>query len=89
MSANEILIAIKQLPVEEQKKVLDSLSQTLAEEHLTEAQVTMSEDDFEQLLLAKGIITEIPVGFDDDEDDFEPIEVKGKPLSETIIEERR
>ena len=50
----------------------------------------ITEDEVEQILLAKGIISEIPPRVPDDEEEtFEPIEVPGKPLSETIIEERR
>jgi hypothetical protein len=49
----------------------------------------ISEAEFEQMLLAKGIISEIPSGSIDHEEDFEPIEVTGQPLSETILEERR
>lgn len=51
----------------------------------------MTEEEFEQHLLEKGIISRIPPPITD----FTPyrnrklIEVKGKPLSETIIEERR
>lgn len=39
-------------------------------------------------MLAEGMISRIPEGISDDEDDFEPIEIKGKPLSETILEDR-
>jgi hypothetical protein len=40
--------------------------------------------------VAKGIISQIPPRLPDDEEEtFEPIKVSGKPLSETIIEERR
>jgi hypothetical protein len=51
----------------------------------------MSEAEFERMLLEKGIITDIPadINVEEEEDDFEPIPVKGKPVSETIIEERR
>ena len=48
-----------------------------------------SEDEIEQILLAKGLISEIPKrSKDKDEETYEPIEVIGKPLSETILEER-
>jgi hypothetical protein len=86
MSANEILIAIRQLPIEEQEEVLKKLSQSIAE---STKEDTNREAEVERLLLAKGLLTKIPSGFDDEGDDFEPIEVVGKPVSETIIEERR
>jgi hypothetical protein len=44
---------------------------------------------YRKALLEKGLISEIPkCEFDLEEKTFEPIEVLGKPLSETIIEER-
>ena len=50
----------------------------------------ISEDEVEQILLAEGIISGIPPRLpDEDEESYDPIEVPGKPLSETIIEERR
>jgi hypothetical protein len=54
-------------------------------------QPEISEADFERRLLERGVISSIPPPITD----FEPyrnrklIDVKGKPLSETIIEERR
>jgi hypothetical protein len=49
------------------------------------------EDEFERYLLAKALISHIPVRdeTDDEFDRFEPIEVEGEPLSETIVRERR
>ncbi|MSP13095.1 MAG: hypothetical protein EXR62_09070 [Chloroflexi bacterium] len=50
-----------------------------------------SEDEFEQLLLAKGLLSEIKPPLTD----LAPyrhrrlVETKGKPLSEVILEERR
>lgn len=40
-------------------------------------------------MLAEGMISQIPVGITDEEDNFEPLEFEGKPISETILEERR
>jgi len=48
------------------------------------------EDEFAQKLLAEGFISNIPARDETDEDDdFEPIEFEGEPLSEMIIRERR
>ncbi len=48
------------------------------------------EEAYLQYLLATGRISAIPKrGSCSSGEDFEPIEVKGKPLSEIIIEERR
>lgn len=87
MSMDELLIEIQKLPLEEQRKLLAELSHNLAE--VSEEAPGMSDEEFEQMLLAKGIISEIPKGFDGEEEYFEPIEVRGKPLSETVIEEKR
>jgi tetratricopeptide (TPR) repeat protein len=49
----------------------------------------VSEDDVEKLLLAEGVISEIPDRSPDDEEEtYEPITVKGNPLSEMILENR-
>ncbi len=50
----------------------------------------MTEDEFLQHLLDTGLMTELPdhaADFDDPDD--QPIDIKGEPLSETIIRERR
>jgi predicted DNA-binding antitoxin AbrB/MazE fold protein len=39
-------------------------------------------------MLAEGMISRIPEGISDEEDDFEPAAIKSKPLSETILEDR-
>jgi len=39
-------------------------------------------------MLAEKMISSIPEGISDEEDDFEPGGIKGKPLSETILEDR-
>ena len=50
----------------------------------------LNRNDFERRLLAKGVITEIPPRLPDNDvrKDFQPVKVEGKPVSETIIEER-
>jgi hypothetical protein len=83
---DRLIEEVKTLTTGEQKslrKMLDELVSTGAPQ--------MTEDEFEQRLLEKGIISRIPAPITD----LTPyrnrklIEVKGKPLSETIIEERR
>ncbi len=39
-------------------------------------------------MLAEGMISHIPEGISDEDDNFEPAVIKGKPLSETILEDR-
>ena len=75
---------IDKLPPAQRKKVIDSF----AEE---EKKPIISEEEFLKMLFAEGIIGNIPNPdcYTDEDDDFEPIEISGKPTSEIIIEERR
>ena len=87
MSSHELLSEIQKLPVVEQRHLLRTLAQSLGDQ----AQQPISEDEVQRILFEKGIIANIPdpSAYTDEDEDFEPIEVIGKPLSETIIEERR
>lgn len=91
MSVTEILEALPALSPEERaqvKALIDSLPDAPAPQ--------MTEDEFEQYLATKGVIT-LPEPMTEEErekeqaefDAYEPIEVKGTPLSQMIIEERR
>ena len=85
MSATEILNEIHRLPLREREKV----RQTLLEEGDTGNQniSKITQDEFDQMLFNDGLLVNFPVETDDE--DFEPIKIVGKPISETIIEERR
>jgi hypothetical protein len=90
MSADveRVLNEIQALTPEERQQVRAALENMAIENSGPQ----MTEEEFEQHLLAKGIISSIPprnVGYTAHRD-FEPIEIlDGKPISETIIEERR
>ena len=85
MNTIEILSEIKKLPVVEKHNLFKKLSDELHNDsYLTEE---LREQEFEQMLLAEGVIKQIPPRWNDD-DDFEPVKIIGKPLSETIIEDR-
>jgi hypothetical protein len=87
MTTTEILKEIRNLPVSEQQKIKQNL---LNDTDLNgESKPQMTEEEFLQTLLAKGVISEIPVGITEEEDNFEPVEFEGEPVSETIIRERR
>ena len=48
--------------------------------------------ELDQYMLSVGLITQLPdpaQDIDDDDPDDEPVTIKGEPLSETIIRERR
>ena len=85
MTPQEIISQAQKLPIRQQREIVQTLSQNLGETQdnkLTEAEVA-------EILLAKGIISQIPSHWNDDDEDFEPIEIEGEPISETIIRERR
>jgi hypothetical protein len=77
---------VKRLTPDEQRSLRDLIDHLLAT-----STPPMTEEEFEQRLLEKGIISSIPPRIRDAEfyANRKLIEVKGKPLSETIIEERR
>jgi hypothetical protein len=88
-SANleKVIEEVKALPSDDLRKVkalIDSLLQAPSAEMSPESQL-------DQLLLEAGVISEIPPPITDftPYENRRPIEVKGKPISETIIEERR
>jgi hypothetical protein len=90
-SLEKVIEEVKALTPGERRQVrelIDSLPENPAE---TQEELLSPEDLLERRLLDRGVISEIPKrNFDPDTyKEFEPIEVKGKPVSETIIEERR
>lgn len=89
-----VLEQVKELTPEEQQKVrdlLDSLGKDLSfKTSPDESQEPLvTEEDFLKILLARGVISHIPPRHKQSFEKRKLIEVKGKPLSETIIEERR
>ena len=85
MSATEILNEIHRLPLSEREKV----RQTLLEEGDTGNQniSKVTQDEFDRMLFNNGLLVNFPI--ENDDEDFELIKIVGKPISETIIEERR
>jgi len=94
MNATDLLSEIRKLTLAKTREVAERLAKYLREHEsvaLSEEKTEDREDEFERQLLAKGVISHIPTRDETDEefDEFEPIEVSGEPLSETIIRERR
>ena len=94
MTATDVLGEIRKLSLDEAREVAKRLETYLRERDraVVAAEDTESrEDEFERQLLAKGVINHIPSRDETDEefDKFDPIDVAGEPLSETIIRERR
>lgn len=86
MSLQEVLNEIYRLPVAEQKAIAKTLSLKIKEES---ENTKLSKNEVYQHLFNKGLITHIPNGMSDTDDDFVPLNIEGEPLSETIIRERR
>ena len=94
MRRTDVIEEIQKMPLNDARKVAERLTSYLREKEraaLGSDQPESQEDEFERYLLAKGVISNIPTRdeTDDEFDQFEPIEVEGEPLSETIIRERR
>lgn len=86
MTTTEVLNEIYRLPINQRKEIENKLLQDSESEE--QIKPPISEEEFLQKLLANGFISEIPEGMTDEEDDFEPIEIEGEPISETIIQDR-
>ena len=86
ITAQEIISTIQTFPASVQMEIVETLQKSLKKT----APSNPSEDQIEQILLAQGLISEIPKRVRDrEEETYSPVEVTGKPLSETILEERR
>lgn len=83
MSLTDILDEVVKLNPSEQEQVISKLLNERKAANTSERQ-----ERFLQHLLNKGLIKRIPPR-QNLARDFRPIRIKGKPLSETIIEERR
>lgn len=86
MTTTEIINEIKLLPLSEKQTVFKVLEIEL-KPNIEISEEERREREFDQMLYEKGVIKSIPPKWNED-DDFEPIEFTGKPLSETIIEDR-
>ena len=82
MTPQEIVNEIHKLPPVERREILDSLSEELNEDELESLRVQTA-------LFEDGLLREIKSPRRRKIGDFKPIEIKGEPLSETIIRERR
>jgi len=88
MTPTEILIEIQKMPLVEKRRILDKLTEQLIQNEQDD--FNDKEVNFVNGLKRKGLVTETPLGLPDDElrRNYKRIEVKGEPLSETIIKER-
>jgi hypothetical protein len=88
MTPTEVLSEIKKMPLAEQHQVLTELTEQLNQAERVDLEA--KENEYVNSLRRKGLVTEIPLRLPDDElrRNFKRAEVKGEPLSETIIKER-
>lgn len=88
MTPVEVLSEIQKMPLLEKRKVFFELNEQLHQAQQTD--LAAKEKKLVNGLRQKGLVTEIPLRLPDDEfrRNFKRIEVKGEPLSETIIKER-
>ena len=79
---------VKTLSAEDLRKVRRLVDSLLEKQ---ESKPTMTEEEFEKHLAEKGFITEYKPPLTDFSryENYQPVEVKGEPVSETIIRERR
>ena len=82
MTPQEIIKEIQKLPPQDQQEIINSIDAANAG-----PAGSMTEEEFLRMIYAKGIIGNIP-DLSKDEDDWDPIEIKGKLTSEIIIEDR-
>lgn len=88
MTTTEVLSEIQKMPLTEKRQVFQKLNEQL--DQAEPIDLNAKEKKFVNGLRQKGLVTEIPLRLPDDElrRNFKRIEVKGEPLSETIIRER-
>ena len=102
---NHLLTSIKALTPEQVRQLRQQLDRQLAEPKKRPAPASgkpakapspekkpLTRDEFNQRLMEAGLITRLPdpsLDIDDDDPDDQPVTIKGEPLSETIIRERR
>ncbi|HSK73669.1 MAG TPA: hypothetical protein VK892_18370 [Pyrinomonadaceae bacterium] len=85
---NQVIISTKDL--QKLVEIAEKVEPIKIIEELSAEELEAKEEAFAKKLLAEGFISNIPPRDESDEDDdFEPIEFEGEPLSEMIIRERR
>ena len=83
---DKVVEQVKALTAAEQRRLRD-----LLDAWLVPLQAAPAEDQGDQELLQEGVLDQVPPPITDytPYQHRKPVEVKGKPVSETIIEERR
>ena len=89
MTSAEVMNEIAKMPLLEKRRVLAALAEQLGQT-AGQTDLDSKEEKFVNGLKQKGLLTEVPLRLPDDElrQNYQRIEVKGEPLSETIVKER-
>ncbi len=80
---DEVVEDVKALQVHQQERLRDLLNRWLSQ-----GQAKITEDEFEQKLVQQGILSSVKPLVTNGLPSRRLVPIKGKPLSETIIEER-
>ena len=88
MTPQDIIKEIQRLPPADRQMIKDSIDNGSMN---GDTKTSTTEREVLEALYAKGVIGNVPhlEAYTDEDDDFEPIDIPGKPTSEIIIEERR
>lgn len=88
MTPTKVLSEIQKMLTTQKRQILQELTEQL--EQSEQIDLSAKEKQFVNGLRQKDLVTEIPLRLPDDEfrRSFKRVEVKGEPLSETIIKER-
>ena len=88
MTSAEVMNEIAKMSLSEKRRVLDALTEQLGQN--AQKDLASKEEKFLARLRQKGLISQLPSRLPDDEfrRSYQRIEIKGEPLSETIVKER-
>jgi hypothetical protein len=102
---NHLLASVNALSPEQARKLRQQLDRQIARPtnplaqkpvesatHATAKRKPLTADEFNQQLFGAGRVASLPdppLDIDDDDPDDAPVRIKGEPLSETILRERR
>lgn len=88
MTPTEVLNEINKMPLVKKRELLEKLNREIKEAE--EPPLANREKSFLENLRRKGMLSDLPqqVSDDDIRQSFKRVEIKGEPLSETIIKER-
>ncbi len=87
MTPQEIIKEIQKLPPADWQKIKNAVEK----DNSNGDAEPITEEELHRILYAKGVIGNVPdlSKWTDEDEDWEPVEIKGRLVSEIIIEDRR